>query len=302
MTDEVRLKKLMVPKGKIDVVLDTDTFNEVDDQYAIAYMFHSKEKLNPVAIYAAPFLNEKSSSPKDGMEKSYNEIFKLLSMLGEKTNVFKGSEKYLDNEKTAVMSPAALDLIQRAKNYSSDNPLYVVSIAAITNIASALILSPEIADKIVVVWLGGHAHHYKDTNSFNMRQDIAAARVVMQSGVPFVQLPGMGVVSTFTISKPELEYWLEGKNALCDYLSHKTIKEAEVYAKGQAWARVIWDVTAVAWLLNDNEKFMKSRIVPTYIPNYDSTYDFDNTGYPMRYVYHINRNELMTDLIEKLIK
>ncbi len=30
------LKKLERPQGKIDVVLDTDTFNEIDDQYALA--------------------------------------------------------------------------------------------------------------------------------------------------------------------------------------------------------------------------------------------------------------------------
>lgn len=55
-----------------------------------------------------------------------------------------------------------------------------------------------------------------------MYQDVAAARVVMQSGVPFVQLPCRGVVSAFTVSKPELEFGLKGKNALADYLAEKT--------------------------------------------------------------------------------
>lgn len=75
---------------------------------------------------------------------------------------------------------------------------------------------------------------------------------LMQSGVPFVQLPCMGVVDKFTVSKPELEFWLKGKNNLADYLAENAIKAAEDYAKGTAWTRVIWDVTAVAWLLNDS--------------------------------------------------
>ena len=300
MTNEQRLKKLTVPKGRVDVVLDTDAFNEVDDQFAISYLLRSKEKLNTKAIYAAPFLNDRSTSPKDGMEKSYNEILKVLSMLGENVDVIKGSEKYLDNESTAVISPAALDLIERAEGYSEDNPLYVVAIGAITNIASALILKPDIIEKIVVIWLGGHALHYSHTNEFNMYQDIAAARVVMQSGVPFVQLPCKGVVSSFTVSKPELKYWLEGENAICDYLAETTIKEAECYACGTAWTRIIWDVVAVAWLLNDDDKFMKSRIIPTHIPKYDNTYDMEYEGFPMRYVYYIKRDELMTDLLKKM--
>ena len=301
MTNEQRMKNLSVPKGRVDVVLDTDAYNEIDDQFAISYLIKSKEKLNTKAIYAAPFFNANSENPKDGMEKSYNEIFKLLSLLDEKYDVYKGSEKYLDNEKTPVISPAAEDLVQRAKKYSPQNPLYVVAIGAITNIASAILLNPDIIENIVVVWLGGHAHHYHNTKEFNMYQDVAAARVVMQSGVPFVQLPCMGVVDKFAVSKQELEFWLKGKNKLADYLASNTIEAAESYAKGRVWTRVIWDVTAVAWLLNESDRFMDSRIVPTPIPTYDNFYATDYNGYPMQYVYNINRDNLMNDLFEKLV-
>jgi len=302
MTNEQRIKKLSVPQGRVDVVLDTDAYNEIDDQFAISYLLKSKEKLNTKAIYAAPFFNSNSESPKDGMEKSYDEIFKLLSLLDEKGDVFKGSEKYLDNENTPVISSAAQDLAERVKNYSPQNPLYVVAIGAITNIASAILLNPEVAQNSVVIWLGGHALHYHHTKEFNMYQDIAAARVVTQSGVPFVQLPCMGVVSNFTVSKPELEFWLKGKNPLADYLAENTLKQADSYAKGTAWTRVIWDVTAVAWLLNDSERFMASRIIPTPIPTYDNLYATDFNSYPMRYVYNIKRDALMTDLFRKLTK
>ena len=289
MTNEQRIKNLLVPQGSVDVVLDTDAYNEIDDQFAISYLLKWKEKLNTKAIYAAPFLNSNSVSPKDGMEKSYDEIFKLLSLLDE-------------NENTPVISYAAQDLAERVKNYSPQNPLYVVAIGAITNIASAILLNPEVAENSVVIWLGGHALHYHHTKEFNMYQDVAAARVVMQSGVPFVQLPCMGVVSNFTVSKPELEFWLKGKNPLADYLAENTLKQADSYAKGTAWTRVIWDVTAVAWLLNDSERFMESRIIPTPIPTYDNLYATDFNSYPMRYVYNIKRDALMTDLFRKLTK
>lgn len=300
MTNEQRIKNLSVPEGRVDVVLDTDAYNEIDDQFAISYLLKSKEKLNTKAIYAAPFFNSNSVSPEDGMKKSYNEILKLISLLGEKVDVFKGSERYLDNENTPVISSAAQDLAERVKNYSPQNPLYVVAIGAITNIASTILLNPEFAENAVVIWLGGHALHYHNTKEFNMEQDVAAARVVMQSGVPFVQLPCMGVVNSFTVSKPELEFWLQGKNDIADYLAENTIKTAEGYAKGSAWTRVIWDVTAVAWLLNDSERFMESRIIPTPIPTYDNFYATDYNGNPMRYVYNIKRDNLMTDLFRKL--
>ena len=52
--------------GVIDIVLDTDTFNEVDDQYALSYLLHSEDRLRLRAIYAAPFANEKAATPREG--------------------------------------------------------------------------------------------------------------------------------------------------------------------------------------------------------------------------------------------
>lgn len=303
MTQQQRLQNLFVPAGPVDVVLDTDAFNEIDDQFAIAYLLRSKEKLNTLALYAAPFYNAHSENPKDGMEKSYLEIQKILKFMNETVDVFKGSETYLPDEHTPVLSPAAADLVEKAKKYSPERPLYVVAIGAITNVASALLIEPKIADNIVVVWLGGHAHHYSDTKEFNMRQDVAAARVVMGCGVPFVQLPCMGVVSSFTISQPELERWFLGKTPISNYLGGNTIEEVRRWnssADRFPWTRVIWDVTAVAWLLNDDNRFMLTRKIPTPVPTYDNRYAANPDGSLMEYVYHIRRDELWADVIEKL--
>lgn len=145
------LRRLERPSGPVDVVLDTDTFNEVDDQFALSYLLASQEKLKVQALYAAPFFNEKSSSPEDGMLKSYEEILRLLKLCHAQEledRVFQGSRGYLPDEKTPVASPAAEDLARRAMGYSPENPLYVIAIGAITNVASALLLEPAIAEKI----------------------------------------------------------------------------------------------------------------------------------------------------------
>ena len=98
MDSKQYLANLQVPAGRVDAVLDTDTYNEIDDQFALSYMFLSPEKFNLKAIYAAPFFNSHSTSPKDGMERSYDEIMKLLGLLGRNEyveNVYKGSVDYL---------------------------------------------------------------------------------------------------------------------------------------------------------------------------------------------------------------
>ena len=300
LTMQQRLKMLNCPTGPIDMVLDTDAYNEIDDQFAISYALKAKEKLNLKALYAAPFYNSRSTGPEDGMERSYQEILKLLELSGDATPVYRGSTAYLPDENTPVISDSAAHLAELAKGYSPEKPLYVAAIGAITNVASALLMAPEIADNIVVVWLGGHALEWHSNAEFNIKQDVAAARVVFNSGAPLVMLPCGGVVSAFTTTGPELDYWLRGKNALCDYLVKNTVDEANTYAKGRVWSRVIWDVTTIGWLLNEDGRFMSEKLIPTPIPEYDHHYAINPVRPLCKYVYSINRDALMGDLFKRL--
>ena len=153
MTHEQFMKNLNVPSGRIDCVLDTDTYNEIDDQFALSLMVKS-EKCNVKALYAAPFFNPNSASPEDGMERSYDEILNLLTLMGEeelKKCVFKGSRQYLPDESTPVSSPAAAHLAEMASGYSPERPLYVVAIGAITNVASALLMTVGFAGVVFAV-------------------------------------------------------------------------------------------------------------------------------------------------------
>ena len=245
LEESFRLKQLKPPTGIVRMVLDTDTYNEVDDQFALAYALLSPEKIALEAVYAAPFENSRSKSAGDGMEKSYEEILRLLNFMGRSADgfAFKGSGSYLMDISKPVESDAAKDLIKRAMASSPEDPLYVVPVGCITNIASAILIEPQIIQNIVVVWLGGNGLNWPHQKEFNLRQDVLAAQVVLNSGVPFVVLPTRPVISHFHTTLPELKYYLEGKNELSDYLYNIVVD----YSGGrEAWSKVIWDVTAVA--------------------------------------------------------
>ncbi len=152
----------------------------------------------------------------------------------------------------------------------------------------------------MLIWLGGNALHWPHNKEFNLYQDVAGARIVFGCQVPLVQLPCMGVVSAFTTSGPELEHHLRGKNKICDYLVDVTTKEALECYGGSTWTRPIWDVTAVAWLLDGD--FMEESLIHSPIPEYDDRYAFDNNRHFIKYVYHINRDNLFADLFKKLTK
>ena len=302
LTEQQRLSMLTPPTKLVDVVIDTDTYNEIDDQFAIVYAFKRPDRINLQALYAAPFLNQHSVSPEDGMVKSEQEIHKLLGLMGVQKDVFAGSRQFMADEKTPVDSPAARDLCARAVEYSPEKPLFVVCQGALTNLASALLMKPEIADHIVIVSLGGHAMEWEDNFEFNQRQDLAAARVVYQSGAPLVILPAQQVVSSLATTAHELNYWLRGKGELCDYLVQNTVDEVGKRGEGRAWSRVIWDIAGIAWLLNDNNLKMRSRLIATPLPGYDHRWHFPE-GTPLcRYVYYVSRDDVFTDLFDCLTK
>lgn len=301
--EKENMNRLDLPSRKVDVVMDTDAYNEIDDQYAIAYMFCSQNRMNIKAVYAAPFLNERVTDPREGMEKSYGEIGKILRLMGNedfRKHVYRGSERFLPDEHTPVRSAAAEHLVRLAMEYTEEEPLYVIAIAALTDIASALLLCPEIACRIVVIWLGGKARQFDDASEFNLNKDVAAVRVVFGlCGDALVQLPCRGVVSEFLTTRYELEHWLAGKNPLCDYLVENTVCfHKDVSTK--PWSKPIWDVTAVAWLLNTGERFMLDREENMPQVTYDMRYEYGKAQGKMKYVYYIFRDELFDDLFTKL--
>jgi len=294
---EALVRRLTPPVGKIDMVLDTDTYNEVDDQFALCYSLRSPERLNVQAVYAAPFYNDRSSGPEDGMEKSYLEIVRLLGTMGIGAEgfAFKGSSGYLPKEDNPVDSPAARDLVHRAMARRDGDPLVVVAIGAITNVASALLMEPAVAQKVVVVWLGGNPFGYPHTMEFNLMQDVPAARVIFDSGAPVVMIPCMGVASHLLATVPELNAYLRGANPTCDTL----VDLFAAYAQDHfAWAKEIWDVSAIGYLVNQD--WVPTALAHSPLITDDCHWAQDTRRHMIRVAYWLNRNAIFKDMYTKL--
>ena len=298
MDDITRISRLQSPVGTVRMVLDTDTANEIDDQFALVWALLSPERLSLEAIYAAPFYADwhpGSTSPKDGMEKSNAEILKVLSLMDTPvtTPVFKGSADFLPGHgQPAADSDAVRDLIERARQ---PGLLYVVCIGAITNVASAILQAPDIIDEIVVVWLGSHASWWPDTAEFNHMQDIPAARVIFDSGVPLIHVPCMGVSSHLITSPEELEVSARGSR-IGDFL-HEIVRDYPA-RRGAGWSKVVWDISTIAWLIN--EKWVPSQLVHSPIAQYDRTFSYNRDRHLIRQAYFVHRDVVFHDLFKKL--
>lgn len=303
MTKEQFIKNLSRPQGQIDVFLDTDAAAEIDDLYAIGYLISNKEKFNIKGFGATMFCGWRSRGIKESTEDSFNEILKVLKLLKREDlldKVFMGASEYLKDEKTPISSESSKYMAELSENYSSEKPLYIVAIGCITNVANAFLINPQMKEKTVVVWLGGHAQHIPDTKEYNMNQDYKASRIIFGCGVPLIQLPCKGVVDKLSLSKHEIEYWLKGKNEFCDYISDLTICLAERYAKDMPWTRVIWDVTPLYWLTDEGDKYMQYDLRPAPFPTDEGIYQYEENRHLFGYVYNIERDAIFNDLLKRL--
>jgi inosine-uridine nucleoside N-ribohydrolase len=277
------------------VILDTDTYNEVDDQFALAHLLLSPEQVEIEAVYAAPFFNDRSSSPADGMEKSYDEILRVIDLVdGPRPPVFRGSPSYLPGPGLPVKSAAAADLVERALAVAEGERLYVAGIAAATNLASALLLEPKIADRIVVVWLGGHGPHWPDTREFNLQQDLHAARVLLDSPVPLVLLPCYPVTSHLIVTVPELETHLEPRSKLGAYLTDIVRRYGD---NSPGWSKVIWDISASAWLVHPD--WIASREESSPLLRDDVTWGDRAGRRPIQIAHGLYRDGIFADFYAK---
>ena len=309
LSQEAFLARIQPKAGRpIPMVLDTDTYNEVDDQFCLAYSLLSGG-FDVKAVFAAPFFNSRSSGPADGMERSYQEILKLLDLmqLPQDPPVFRGSTAYMTQPDVPVDSPAARELIRLALAQPVDDPLYVVTIGCPVNVSSAILMEPEIINHIVLVWLGGNPSYWDTACEFNLMQDPMASAVMMDCGAPLVMFPCQQVTDHLTTTLPELAYYLEDSSPLGQYLYRFVADYAAEFHAGMAWSKVIWDPITVLWMLHPEA--LKTQLVHTpalsYVPGEASTSEnlkwLPRPDAPwMLEIINVNRDVLFADLFRLL--
>lgn len=280
---------------KINVILDTDTYNECDDQFALAYMLLSQNKFNIEAITVAPYHHDNDISVEEGQEKSYREILKICNWLNfdTKNKVFKGSNGYIENGYNET-NEAVEKIIEIVKK---NEKTYIMAIGAITNVALAIQKAPSIVDKIEIIWLGGHSPICNNNKEFNFRQDVQAIKEIFSSKANLTIIPCNGVASNLKISIYELEHYLKGKNELCNYLCSRFYDDG---IHGIQTRRTIWDISVIAYLIN-KEWFEEKKMDCPKI-NKDLSYSFNENDRKIKFVTYLDSDKIYNDLFDKLVK
>lgn len=238
--------KFGIPKEKkVRVIINTDTKNEVDDQFAIVQALLT-ESFELHGIIPAHFGNEKS---KHSLQDSYDETMLLLRMMGleNEIRVENGATHAMPDENTPIDSKGARFIIEEAMK-EDDRPLYIAFLGPLTDMASALLLEPKIASRnIKVVWIGG-GDWPSGCREYNLGNDIPSANVVLKSSLELWQIP-RNVYRMMPVSFAELSERVYPYGELGKYLAENVVQFNNEGISRPAEYRVLGDSPAIGVIM-----------------------------------------------------
>jgi inosine-uridine nucleoside N-ribohydrolase len=282
------------------VLVNTDAKNEADDQYAIVHALLSPT-LDVRGIVPAHFGTERSTA---SMAESRAEVDLVLQLMGRdgRVTVADGAPAAIPDAATPAPSPGADLILAESKLASDDDPLFVAFLGPLTDMATAILTDPAIVDRpVVVVWIGGVGYG-ADWNypavEFNLRNDIAAANVVFDSGITVWQVPAT-VYSMVSVGYAELEERIGGTSKLADYLIEQLVEWNAAHHPEPIEHRSLGDSPAISLILNPRGGVFRTIPAPRF--SLEGGY-LPGSGHPIRVCETVDVRYLLEDMFAKIRK
>ncbi len=275
------------------VILNTDAANEIDDQMAIVHALLSPE-LKVTGIIAAHYGTKRHAN---SMERSYQEILRLLALLGMENSVpvLKGSPVALTDPKVPQKSEGAEFIIEQALAKDETDPLYVAYLGPVTDMASAYLMKSNISQNLVTLWIGG-GWWPTGGPEFNAGNDRISADVVLQSDIPLIQYP-RGTYRMMRLGVAEMERFIMGKGAVGDYLV-SLFKEWGVKRPFPRQWWVYGDSPAIGTMINPRWGLYTSLPAPRLTERLE--YKHEPTKRMMEVCLEVTAGEIFNDFFKKL--
>jgi purine nucleosidase len=235
---------------KIKVIIDADTGNEVDDLYAISRALIAPE-FEVLGLSSAQWQNSHWAVD-NTLENSQRLNVRILSYLNMNDIPHpRGSHYRLYDwgQDVAQHSAAAYHIIREAHLASPNEKLTVIALGALTNVASALLIDPEIAPKIRLYCLGTSYNFekaYWKKNDFNCLMDPHALDVVMDNVALEMHITPVNVAAAMQMKRAALSENFKGKDDLRGFLYDRWMTHMD----GGYNDRVIWDLVPLYFLLH----------------------------------------------------
>ncbi|MBI3476792.1 MAG: nucleoside hydrolase [Acidobacteria bacterium] len=285
-------------EAKVSAILSTDVGNEVDDQWAIAYLLVNPE-FDVLGIVSAQAPTVSPPAAHTTYLALLDEVENRLKMTSHPP-LFEGASLPLVDAKTPRLNAGVDFMVQASKSFSKERRLTVFTIGAATDVASAILKDPSIVDRIVVVAMGFNSWP-KGGEEFNVSNDVSAWQVILRSDVPVV-------VGSGDVCRAHLGLTLDQARDLIgkegpvgqwlwdEYLAwyYRHVKPMRKDDFSKPW--FIWDIITMAYSLG----MTSQEIYPRPTLRDDEEFEHLQTGKTITWITSVDEKRLWADFVVKL--
>ena len=295
-------------KKQIRVIINSDANCECDDQYAIVHALLTN-KFDVCGIIAEHY----GMRDADSMERSFDEINYICELSGfGKVKILKGCPIPLPDE-NSPLSSAGVEFIIAEALREDPRPLFVACQGALTNVASALLMAPQIAKRMVILFSGGCNYPYGGFD-FNTLNDIHAFNAVMQSDAEIWMIPEE-VYSSVLVGFEELLDKVFPYGAIGKYLVEHTFEVNKIMSEnvpmfpGQSNydyscafpSGESWSLGDSAWIgIAMTKACGKYHYVDAPYVKCDGTYVIHENSRKIRWFHSLNYRFILEDFFAKM--
>lgn len=290
-----------------------DLSGDLDGLYALVHQaLSSSTELRGVIATS-------TGRPGETAERSAELAAEVFELLGkpDRVKVHAGAASKLKVLGAPIPSPGTQAIIEEAMRTDTTLPLYVAVGGGLTEVASALMIEPRIAERFTVVWIGGDAYPEGGKGETNFNIDAIAAQFVFnESRVRIWQVP-RSVYATCLVSATELQAYVAPNGAIGEWLYRKVVEAPRKYRgvlnMGETWtlgdnplvvltALTDWSPGTAAKRPFTYERTgsSASETVPVPVLNADGTFTPRADGRMIRIFRSIDNRMMLNDLFAKL--
>lgn len=297
------------------VIIDNDLSGDPDGLFQVAHALMSPSAEIRAIIGSHLSVNDGFDPSKKQAENAAAKARELIGVMGTAVPVFAGSNTAMPNDSTPVKNAGVDFIIAEAMRTDTKAPLYVVCGAGLTEIASALLTEPRIADRLTLIWIGGP--EYADLAApppgfsqveYNLNIDKAAARVVFnRSAVPVWQVP-RNAYRQCLMSYAQLLLRVKPKGQLGAYLYQQIagillrlqqygLKAAETYVMGDSPLVLL---TALQAQFEPDPSSSDYAVKPAPLISPEGQYLYNHKGRMIRVYTRLDTYLMFEDFFAKL--
>ena len=280
------------------VVLDCDTANEVDDQFAISHALGVPG--GTLDVRGVISVHNTTAHGPGSRDMYQEEAERVVALCGSDVPCIPGAERPMESREDLVPSAGLEFLVEQARI----GPLTIIATGPATDAASLFLAAPESRENVRVVWLGG----FGDATSYgvwqnrmgelNGRADVAAYRTLLEEPVDLLHIPTWPAPAKLLVDPASFGEELRALGRpIASYLAEILQLWATEYGQPER-RKELWDLACVAAVADPGAVTAGPLAVPTL--DAAGAHDFTQPGRQADVVTDLDERRILDGLMEAL--